>query len=199
MRAARSLILAALTLVLIAAPAAAQAQSTECPCTVFAPGDAPLGDAIQDQPIEVGMKFRSDEDGFITALRFYKQRNNTGTHVGHLWSGTGQLLAEVEFTGETASGWQEEALPMAVPITRDTTYITSYHSSQGRFAFSGGYFLVAASTARRFTLCPTPSPAATAFTTTGRAPSPTRPSTPRTTGSTPCSTGCPPRTRARRE
>ena len=33
------------------------------------------------------MKFRSDEDGYITALRFYKQANNTGTHVGHLWSG----------------------------------------------------------------------------------------------------------------
>ena len=32
------------------------------------------------------MKFRSDEDGFITALRFYKQPNNTGTHVGHLWT-----------------------------------------------------------------------------------------------------------------
>ena len=29
------------------------------------------------------MKFRSDEDGFITALRFYKQPSNTGTHVGH--------------------------------------------------------------------------------------------------------------------
>ena len=30
-----------------------------------------------DQPVEVGMKFRSDEDGYITALRFYKQPNNT--------------------------------------------------------------------------------------------------------------------------
>ena len=41
------------------------------------------------------MKFRSDDDGYITALRFYKQPNNTGTHVGHLWSSTGQQLAEV--------------------------------------------------------------------------------------------------------
>ena len=61
------------------------------------------------------MKFRSDEDGFITALRFYKQPNNTGTHVGHLWSGTGQLLAAATFTGETASGWQQVELPNPVP------------------------------------------------------------------------------------
>ena len=38
------------------------------------------------------MQFK-DEDGFVTRLRFFKQVNNTGTHVGHLWSGTGELLA----------------------------------------------------------------------------------------------------------
>ncbi|HEU0023995.1 MAG TPA: DUF4082 domain-containing protein [Thermoleophilaceae bacterium] len=140
MRAFRPLLAtAALTLALAGAPAA-EAQSPTCPCTVFAPTAAPLGDAVQDQPVEVGMKFRSDEDGFITELRFYKQANNTGTHVGHLWSDTGQLLAEAEFTGETASGWQQTTLPTPIAIARDTTYVVSYHSSQGRFAFSSGYF-----------------------------------------------------------
>ena len=54
--------------------------------------------AVHDQPLEVGVKFRADEDGYITALRFYKQSNNTGTHVGHLWSADGQLLATATFT-----------------------------------------------------------------------------------------------------
>ena len=84
------------------------------------------------------MKFRSDEDGYITALRFYKQANNTGTHVGHLWSGTGQLLAAATFTGETASGWQQVELPNPVPITKDTTYITSYYAASGRYALQPG-------------------------------------------------------------
>ena len=66
--------------------------------TVFAPTDAPGGDALADMPIEVGMKFSSSQDGYITALRFYKQPNNTGRHVGHLWTAGGQQLAEVEFT-----------------------------------------------------------------------------------------------------
>ena len=113
---------------------------TSCPCTVFDPASGPIGNALVDQPIEVGMKFTSSEDGFITALRFYKQANNTGRHIGHLWSGSGQQLAEIEFTNETASGWQVEELPLPVPITNGTTYVTSYHAVDGRFAFSPGFF-----------------------------------------------------------
>ena len=111
-----------------------------CPCTVFKPTEGPLGDAIADSPVEVGMKFRSNADGWITALRFYKQPNNTGSHIGHLWSATGQQLAEVTFKNETASGWQQEPLPEPVQITKDTTYITSYFAADGHFAFSPGYF-----------------------------------------------------------
>ncbi len=111
-----------------------------CPCTVFGPADAPVGDAMSDSPVEVGMKFISAEDGWITALRFYKQANNTGTHVGHLWTTSGTKLAEVTFTNETASGWQEERLPEPVPINKDTTYITSYYAAGGRFGFSPGFF-----------------------------------------------------------
>ena len=132
------LLLAALVALLIV-PAAAQAQAPTCPCTVFGT-EAPLGDALVDQPIEVGMKFRSDENGYITALRFYKQANNTGQHTGHLWTASGDLLAEVPFTNETASGWQEATLPVPVPIAQNTVYVTSYHSAQGRFGFSGNYF-----------------------------------------------------------
>ncbi len=140
MRPLRVLVLPALLIavLLMLAPAAVQAQAPACPCTLFAPSDAPLGDATQDQPLEVGVKLQSDEDGFITALRFYKQPNNTGRHVGHLWSASGQLLAEAEFTGETASGWQEAPLAAPVAITSNTTYVASYHSANGYFAFSPG-------------------------------------------------------------
>ncbi len=86
------------------------------------------------------MKFRSSEDGYITSLRFYKQSNNTGRHVGHLWSTSGQLLAAATFTNETAEGWQTVELPNPVPIVKDTTYVTSYHSGSGYFPLDQGYF-----------------------------------------------------------
>ncbi len=40
----------------------------------------------------------SDAFGFVTGIRFYKASTNTGTHVGNLWSATGQLLASATFT-----------------------------------------------------------------------------------------------------
>lgn len=134
---------ALLTLIVAASatPGIAHAQSPACRCTVFALGEAPAdANAVADSPVEVGMKFRSGEDGYITGLRFYKQANNTGTHVGHLWSTTGQQLAEATFTNETASGWQEVALGMPVGIDANTTYITSLFAAAGRFAFDPGSF-----------------------------------------------------------
>ena len=47
--------------------------SAACPCTVYGPTDAPFGGAAQDQPLEVGVKLQADEDGWLSALRFYKQ------------------------------------------------------------------------------------------------------------------------------
>ena len=109
-----------------------------CPCGVFR-AEAPLGNAQSDQPVEVGMKFVPTEDGFITSVRFYKQSNNTGTHVGHLWTASGQELAEVTYSSETASGWQSEPLSEPIAVTAGTTYIVSYHTTTG-YAFSPGYF-----------------------------------------------------------
>jgi hypothetical protein len=117
----RLIVVAAVAAVAAFAPSVAAAQAPSCPCSVFAPTDAPGGDAVADSPIEVGMKFRSSEAGYITALRFYKQANNVGVHVGHLWTTGGQQLAEATFTNETASGWQEQLLTTPVPITAGTT------------------------------------------------------------------------------
>src|SRR3954468_17267015 len=116
----KSLFALAALLAAVSLPATAHAD------TVFSASDAPSGDAIADSPIEVGMKFRSNANGYITALRFYKQPNNTGTHVGHLWNASGQQLAEATFTNETGSGWQEQALTTPVQITANTTYVVSY-------------------------------------------------------------------------
>ncbi|HET6515637.1 MAG TPA: DUF4082 domain-containing protein [Thermodesulfovibrionales bacterium] len=89
--------------------------------------------------IEVGLKFRSDVNGYITGLRFYKGATNTGTHIGNLWTSMGTLLASVTFTNETASGWQQVALPTPVAINENTTYIASYHTNVGHYAVDSGY------------------------------------------------------------
>ena len=37
-------------------------------------------------PVNLGMAFTTDTNGYITGARFYKAATNTGTHVGSLWS-----------------------------------------------------------------------------------------------------------------
>ena len=113
--------------------------SRTCPCSIW--NDSFTAPEENDPAaVELGVKFRSDEAGFITGLRFYKTSGNTGTHVGHLWTTDGTPLAEASFGGETASGWQEVSLDNPVEINANTTYIASYHAPAGHYAATSGYF-----------------------------------------------------------
>jgi hypothetical protein len=76
------------------------------------------------------MEFRSTKAGTINAIRYYKAPNETGTHVGRIWSGSGQLLASITFTNETASGWQQQALATPLPIQANTTYVVSVNANE---------------------------------------------------------------------
>jgi uncharacterized protein YkwD/chitodextrinase len=91
-------------------------------------------------PIEVGVKFRSDVDGSITGVRFYKGVLNTGTHTGSLWSSSGTLLATGVFTNESSSGWQTLMFSSPVAISANTTYVASYYSASGAYALTFSYF-----------------------------------------------------------
>lgn len=97
-------------------------------------------------PIEVGMKFRSDVAGSVTGIRFYKGSRNGGTHLGHLWSSTGKLLGSVVFTNETSQGWQQANLLSPVAIQANTTYIVSYYAPQSHYSSDEYYFNSAVNT-----------------------------------------------------
>lgn len=94
----------------------------------------------ETRPLEVGVKFRSQVNGYITGLRFYKGSQNTGTHVGTLWNSNGTQLARATFTNETASGWQQVNFSSPVAITANTTYVSSYHTNVGRYSINTQYF-----------------------------------------------------------
>src|SRR5271166_2567980 len=65
---------------------------------------------------ELGMKFTSGVAGQIAGIRFWKSSEESGTHVGHIWSGSGQLLATLAFTNESGSGWQSQMFTSPVVI-----------------------------------------------------------------------------------
>jgi hypothetical protein len=107
----------------------------QCPCSVWQNG-TPSGaiDANDTNAVNLGLKFQSSVSGFITAVRFYKESDNTGTHLGTLWNSTGTLLASGTFSSETASGWQELDFATPVAVTAGTTYVASYHTNTGHYA-----------------------------------------------------------------
>ena len=113
----------------VTSPATALVAAASSTTTLFTtqtpalPNDTDGAGALGDY--ELGMRFTSDSSGVIQAIRYYKAPSETGTHVGHIWSATGQLLATITFTNEGASGWQQQALATPLTIQAGTTYVVS--------------------------------------------------------------------------
>jgi hypothetical protein len=89
--------------------------------------------------VELGVKFIASANGQITGLTYYKSAQDTGTHVGSLWTASGQLLGQATFINETASGWQTVSFTQPINITAGTTYVASYHSN-GFYSATANYF-----------------------------------------------------------
>ncbi|WP_245291042.1 DUF4082 domain-containing protein [Methylobacterium aquaticum] len=125
--------------------------SAKVALTVSAPGTAPVSlfssaatpaatNTNDTSPVELGMKFQASSAGTVSAVKFYKGTQDTGTHTGTLWSSTGQVLATATFTGETASGWQTAIFSNPVTLTPGATYTASYHTNAGRYSTTANGF-----------------------------------------------------------
>ena len=112
-----------------------------CPCSAWSPTATPTNPSVNDpSAVELGVKFRTDIDGFITGVRYYKGANNTGIHIGNLWNSGGTLLATATFTGESATGWQQVNFSTPVAVTANTVYVASYFAPNGNYAGDNDFF-----------------------------------------------------------
>lgn len=108
--------------------------------SLFSRSSAPSTVTVNDPTsVELGVKFIAASSGAITGLTFYKGPQNVGTHTGHLWDASGNLLATVTFANETASGWQTAQFSSPVSIQAGATYVASYHTS-GYYSADGAFF-----------------------------------------------------------
>ncbi len=79
---------------------------------------------------EDGTQFVSTLSGGIVGLRYWRAAGETGTHYGKLWNdSTGQLIAQLTFTGDTGSGWIATMFSTAINITANTKYRVSYNQN----------------------------------------------------------------------
>jgi hypothetical protein len=125
-------------------PAVAAVPTGAGPYSIFGGTTPAVGSWPDDDGVELGVRFRTDVDGWITGVRFYKGPGNGGTHTGSLWTAAGELLASEDFSEETAEGWQEQTFDDAVRVHSGTTYVASYFAPRGYYAADRYYFTDAA-------------------------------------------------------
>jgi hypothetical protein len=113
---------------------ASRSFSVTCPCSILGKVTPAVPETDDNASVELGLRFTPVVEGFATGVRFYKGAGNTGTHTGSLWGPNGQRLAQVTFTGETATGWQTATFTEAVPLTAGQSYTVSYTAPSGRYA-----------------------------------------------------------------
>ena len=86
----------------------------------------------------LGWSSRRPASGTISGVQFYKEADDTGTHTGTLWSANGTVLATGTFTNESSQGWQELTFSTPVSVTAGTTYVASYNTQTGHYAYTTG-------------------------------------------------------------
>lgn len=117
---------------------------TQCPCSLFTAPGASWTPSVVNQPdsgsVELGMRFRSNRDGAVTGVKFYKGSLNVGTHEVSVWATNGNRIGAGVAFNETGSGWQTVSLAEPVPVQANTTYIVSYHAPNGRYSVTRNFF-----------------------------------------------------------
>lgn len=115
----------------------AAAPTAQCPCTIWPSSTIPTApDGGDGSAGEYGVRFQVSQSGYILGIRYYKSQANLGTHVGNLWSNAGALLATATSVGESASGWQQVNFNSPVPVTAGLTYVASYFTPAGHYAYT---------------------------------------------------------------
>lgn len=117
------------------------------PATLWTTAAVPsVIEADDTDAVELGVVWRTDVDGHVTALRFFKAPGNAGPHVGRLWSIDGRLLGTATFIdpgtdpGGDIPGWQQAPVDPPVPVTAGATYVASYIAPRGRYSINLGTF-----------------------------------------------------------
>jgi len=97
---------------------------------------------------ELGMKFTSSQDGYITQLQYYRiaaDSGDTDNRTLNLWTAAGVNLGSASvLSASGATGWQVATLSSPIAIQAGQIYIVSYGYDQDgvadAYAATGGFF-----------------------------------------------------------
>ena len=112
-----------------------------CPCSLYNDGTTPSILQINDNnAVTLGIRFSATVVGVVTGVKFYKGPDNTGVHVGSLWTSGGTQLAQATFAAESSAGWQSVTFDQPVTVTPGTIYVAAYRTNVGKYSATLGDF-----------------------------------------------------------
>ena len=119
------------------------ASANGCPCTIWPNSAVPSTAAANDSSaVELGVKFRASQAGLHhrhPVLQGHGQHRHA--HRLAVEQDRQHEAGDVSnFTGESATGWQQATFSAPVPVTAGTTYVASYYAPVGRYAINTNYF-----------------------------------------------------------
>ena len=117
-----------------------------CPCTHLV-RPPPTAGATRTRPTRAPSSSASSSAptsaGSITGIRFYKSSQNTGTHVGHLWSRAGHAARHGHVHRRDRQRLAAGDFATPVRVSANTTYVASYYAPNGHYADDDGSFTTA--------------------------------------------------------
>lgn len=106
----------------------------------------PVDTFLSSGSYEVGVKWTTDIDGYVTGLRYFKDSRNTLTHTGKLWQGS-TLLANATFIAGNAAGWHNVYFNNPVAVTSGTTYTATIDRQNNQYYYANNAYFGAVNNA----------------------------------------------------
>jgi hypothetical protein len=122
--------------------------TSACPCQLMGSTLTPQSTGLDTRDgrsgvgpwtYELGTKIQVSAPARLAAVRFYKDAAETGAHLATLWTAAGTVVGQVPFSGESASGWQQQVLSTPIALTPGATYVLSVGFNK-RFVMTAGGF-----------------------------------------------------------
>jgi hypothetical protein len=89
--------------------------------------------------VELGTAFTVKDSGTISGVRYWRGSAQAGTQTGALWSDSGQRLATATVPSSSQTGWQQASFSSPVKVDAGDSFVVSYHSPSGEYAFTPDY------------------------------------------------------------
>ncbi|WP_328414043.1 DUF4082 domain-containing protein [Micromonospora sp. NBC_00389] len=108
--------------------------------TLFAVDAVPdIAASADSGALTLGVKFVPTVNGRIVGVRYYQGPGNDGPHTASLYSETETLLASATFSGG-GTGWKSIYFEDPVTVTAGSTYVASYFTPSGHYAYNANFF-----------------------------------------------------------